>query len=503
MNNNQRTLHPLERVLGWADWTICSLWVLSALGDATYWSSLMYAVILLLAVLRLSFTFAMVQREKLAWMPLLLILAIVWLPAPRLPGVEKLVTYPFHLLQVEFNPTPAGVLAVAVYLWVGALPLVWYGIQLFRKKLVRTPLRPRDVMGALLWTDRRARIATLLLLTALVCLYVGLAGHAQLSRTACLLAPLFAWWLIVTYYHTRLKAWWLLPVAMLLFYYAQPLSGEWRLLPLIVSLLLVAYMGYRLLRHTRRAVLSLLVVGYTGVLLPTLTIGYNPYACLDYGRYKMLTLQPYNGIFYIRHGDLIGLRDRSGLLLKPEYDDICYPADEQTWGVVELRKNGYVSLYNILNGTMQPSNSINHRLQDSICLLLNRHWDSHGYQSADRLEVKVINQEASSPRLLAHVKMSRSGSKTLYNYSSRPYIGRDTLTLSTGNYATDTLHTDYGDILHSLRYATNVNTPPLGNYRMEVSLLRQDIPHPKELTELEACIEKCLLAVPAGAGEEQ
>ena len=496
MNHNLYPVNRVERTFALLDLTVCALWALSALGDA--WNSSVYFLAILWVLVRLSFTFAMLQKERLAFIPLLLTLALGLLIAPRVLGIKHMVLFPFHLWGVDPGRPLVLTLAAACVLWLGGLPVVWYGVQLFRKKLVRTSLTPRNVIGALLCNDPRARTYSLLLLTALVSLYVGLAADAQLSRAGCILAPLFSWWLISKYCKAAFSSWWLLLVAMLLFYYAQPLSGEWRVLLLVVSLLLTAVCGFVLFRHTRRFVLSLVAVTYIGVLLPSMLIGYNPYACLDYGRYGMQTLHPFKGIYYITDGNSLGLRHRYGLLLKPEYDDIRYPAGEQAWGVVALRKNGYTSHYNLLTDSVHHPAHIDRSLQDSICQLLNNHCNSHGYQSADRLEVKVVEHDSVS-RVLAHVKMHRSGSEPLYNYSSRPFITDDTLTLPSDSFATDSPKVVAGNKLHTLRYATTVDTNPLGYFRIEVGVRRHDVPHPRELVELAASVEQLLSRKAASA----
>lgn len=84
------------------------------------------------------------------------------------------------------------------------------------------------------------------------------------------------------------------------------------------------------------------------------------------------SLDTYGGIFYIedKKTEKIGLRDRYGMLANPEYDGIVYHTVRHWFGELELRKNGYVTLYDICNNTIRQDDDINHELQDNICGLV-------------------------------------------------------------------------------------------------------------------------------------
>lgn len=119
---------------------------------------------------------------------------------------------------------------------------------------------------------------------------------------------------------------WMTVAAMVLFFYAQRYAGMWRVWMLVVSIAMVAYVCWQTFGKRRMLVLYALSVLYIGIFLPTLAIGNNQYACIEHARWGFGTLESYRGIFFVKdtNTDRVGLRDRYGLRVKPEYDNIVY-----------------------------------------------------------------------------------------------------------------------------------------------------------------------------------
>ena len=81
----------------------------------------------------------------------------------------------------------------------------------------------------------------------------------------------------------------------------------------------------------------------------------------------------------------------------------------------------YSSLYNVYQNKMMTSNVSDLNLQDSICQILDKYCDRNAYGHRDRLEIRVTNKfKAEIP--LSHVKMTRNGITSYYDYSDHPYI---------------------------------------------------------------------------------
>ena len=428
----------MKKKVVWVDLAICSLWMLAILGGRNYWNAPLHFVMMAAVVLRLSFTFAMARSEKHAWIQMVLMIALGVLIAStnQTSGtIRTLAVYPFYILNIKADETAMGLVAAFYALWIWFVPPVVYLIRLFRRKLVRTGLAWSDMLGSILWKERNARVYSALMLVCIAALYSGLAMDARVCRMVCLCVPPFSFWLIGRHYGMKRERWWVLVVAMVLFFYSQPLAGLWRIALLTASFALVVYMGCRLYRQTRLHMLSILAVLYVGLFLPSLAIGYNPYACIDYGRYGFYTHQPYNGIFYIKEGDRIGLRDRYGLLVKPEYERIRHHERGIWFDEVELCKDGYVTLYDILN-TRFERNNINGKLQADVCRALRDITQRYECGYDDRMEVEVT--EMATGRVISHVKATVKGN-LFYDYTEEPFLPKDTVVSKSSEIRCDTL----------------------------------------------------------------
>ena len=108
---------------------------------------------------------------------------------------------------------------------------------------------------------------------------------------------------------------WVMVAARGLFFYAQRYAGMWRVWMLVVSIAMVAHICWRTFGKQGLVQISILATVYLGVFLPTLAIGYNQYACIEYGRRGLYTLEPLRGVFYIKDAktDKVGLRDSTVL----------------------------------------------------------------------------------------------------------------------------------------------------------------------------------------------
>lgn len=168
--------------------------------------------------------------------------------------------------------------------WLLVLPIVTYIILLFKKKTVRTSWTKTDLLGAILWKDEEAKIYSVILLTAVIAILIGLSMNARLCMMACLIAPMITYIALAKHYRMENKKWWMLLIAMLVFHQAQQFSGLISLGMLATTLLLVGYLCYPFMKRTSNALLCLLMPLYIGILLPSICIGYNQYACINYAR---------------------------------------------------------------------------------------------------------------------------------------------------------------------------------------------------------------------------
>ena len=139
---------------------------------------------------------------------------------------------------------------------------------------------------------------------------------------------------------------------------------------------------------------------------------------------------------------------------------------------------------------MMTSNVSDPNLQDSICQILDKYCDRNAYGHRDRLEVRVT-RKFNSDALLSHVKMTGSGAFSYNEYPDRPFISNDSVTLCSGEFATDTI-VRYGDTFHVLHYFYDVKRDSTVLYNIDLKTARQSTPQHEELDELAKRIESLL-----------
>lgn len=93
--------------------------------------------------------------------------------------------------------------------------------------------------------------------------------------------------------------------------------------------------------------------------------------------------------------------------MKPEYESIVYHTPRHWFGKLELRKNGYYTLYDICNNEYRKDNHISHQLQDSLCQIVEEHLSEYDYKYDERLEVRLI--EAKNSQVRTHIKALKMG----------------------------------------------------------------------------------------------
>ena len=234
---------------------------------------------------------------------------------------------------------------------------------------------------------------------------------------------------------------------------------------------------------------------YVGILLPSLAIGNNQYTCFNVGRTGYYSLDIYPGIFSIedKKTGKIGLRSRYGLLVKPEYDAFIYHTSRHWFGELELRKNGYYTLYDICNNEYHTDNHISHQLQDSICQIVEEHISEYDYQNDERIEVKLTDTKNSQVR--THIKALKNGS-VIYNYDDKePFIPTDSISNTPETMVCDSLVRLKWCQLKSLSYAHSATTNDSAVYNIQVTLARENMPKPKEAEMLVQKISRFLRCI--------
>ena len=469
------------------DLAICSLWTMAALGSRTAWfASPAMWIVMLLVVSRILLSFTLYNREKKAWIPGLLFIGLTFLSVGNGLNVKhtEIASKMFLLLNIGFNQLWYEGLNVAIAVWLWMVPLVVFLVNMFRKDSLLDTLTWKDALCKMLWTDRKAKTYCSLLLIAIGTLYAGLNMEARLCLFACVVAPTSSLYLLRWYYGAPSRRLWVLAVAMLVFFFAQTHAGWLRMAMLGISFCMAAYVCSDFYKSQKNIVLAFVSSIYFGILLPSLAIGNNQYTCFGVGRIAYNSLESYPGIFYVEDKETgkFGLRDRYGLLVKPEYESFRYHTSSHWLGELELRKNGYYTLYDICNDKYRTDDDIDHQLQDHICQIVEKHLAECGYQSDDRLEVKVTMP--STDKTLAHVKVLKNGSVCYYDYDKTPYIPTDSLANVPATIACDTLVQFKWCQKKSLSYLQEAASNDTLVRQIHVTLARDKMPERKEAETL-------------------
>lgn len=482
----------MKQKLFWLDLAFCSLWAISVVGSHMFMAEPMDVLMVVALMARINFSFSLYRGDKCSWIPLSLLwgMSIMMIVCGYPIGVRELCIYPFYFFNVEFNRTLAMWLSGFGMIWFYIIPVIWYFVCRFKKKLSDTGLTWKEGLGAILWKEESAKAYIKLLSASIGATYIGLATSPGLSNFACLVLPALSLYVLAKYHHVQLQRIWVMPVSMSLFLIAQTYGGAWRIILLVVSLFLVGYLCYiSFCRNKRLVTLSVIALLYHGVILPSLILGYNQYTCIDYAYHGQL--ESFSGIFKIKDPKtgLIGLRDRYKLLITPAYDDMAFHGSNHLWGELELRKNGYYDLYQIANNRFSDNSGIEQNLQDKIFPLIGRHMEYFRYNYNDRLEVIVTEYETNTR--ITHLKSCTKASEVIYDYQEKSYIVPDTATILSGNFKDDSLVVIDQWIEKQVRqYSYDVMNDSIPQFNILVKIARDVMPRERELLELTGSIEE-------------
>ncbi len=315
----------MKSILFYLDLIICAVWMLFVFGRYGGWAIPAAAICIPAVFYRFVLTFSLSKNEVRSWLPLLIYTPLsLWIVFSGYDiSVSQIADYFFHLTQIEHNDVIHGIIKDFFLFWLFALPYIYYLFLLIRKETLRTELTWPELIGAILWRDRHTKIISAILMVMLVAFITGLSMSAAACQLMCFSAVPITYWLICRYISIKAEKLWMLVIAMAIFWGAQIMSGWWRGVMLLISLGMVAYVGIVISNKIKNVLMNIAFTLYLGILLPSFSIGYNQYACIQYARSGFHYLEPFRGILYITDGKgLYGLRDRYGMIIEPEYKTI-------------------------------------------------------------------------------------------------------------------------------------------------------------------------------------
>lgn len=389
----------------------------------------------------------------------------------------------YAMMGMETDKPGEEVFQWVLKVWLGLFPVVAYAVNAMRKGGMVDNLTWKEAMGLLLWTDRRAKTYCALLLVALFALYFGLVLYDHACALACVVAPMVSLYLLQRLRGVAMGKLWVVVIAMVPFFLSQFDAGVERVAMLALSLCAMAYACGGLLRSVKDLPFYVVVVGYLGVLLPCMAIGSNPYCCLDVARVYRQRLDAYPGILVVKDQETgkVGLRDRYGMLVKPEFDSFAFHTADNRMGVLEMRRNGYYTLYDLGSEKRWVADHIDHSLQDRICKVVEGHASVYDYVCCERMEIRVT--ELACNKLVACVK-ARKTETVYYDCDPVPFIPTDSIARTAGEVVRDTVVTPNEFTLHSISYAQIVTVGKGKTYLVQVLLARKQKPAQQEAVNL-------------------
>jgi len=451
------------------DLAVCLIWALNAFCGRLHWNQYTTVYLFLVMAMRLSVSFCLYRREKKTWIPLV-IFGIGWalLRASHIyNGVGEIGDYFFHVTGLEYNRYTDHLFSGSFWLWIVVAPVVHYLILFFRRKLENT-ITMKELLGGILWKDRVAKYYCTFSMLSFLSISAGYCMQARICEVMCFITSPIAFWLLCRYLSIKRERVWIVALGAMSFWYAQSLGGVFRVVLLAISFVMIAYACIYLYKSTKSHIVTLLSMIVLGVVLPTFSIGYNQYACINYPRYGFYYLSPYNGILFVNettNGEMVGLRDRYRLLVKPEYEAIV-PNGHTTWGGAtnsyQLRKDGYCQTYNVWKNEIMPSDN-NPQLQKDLCKVVDSYYRTFDSDYFNRSEIVV--KDLVENKIVGEVK-SRQG-KVYYGV----VLPEDTICVTPGQFVrTDSVELPGNHFVNILNYAENYPNDTISRYLISVRL---------------------------------
>ncbi len=452
------------------DLSICSLWMLSLLGGRDGWYHPAIAFAVIGVMMRFVVSFSLYYQEKRSWLPLGMFAVIAALLAyTENLGIGTIPSYFFCLTHLEYSKVVKSILGFALFLWVYVAPFVFVLFSL--GNLRRTDLTWREMMGGILWHDRLAKTCSAVIAIMFFSFLTGMSMTSHLCQVMCFVAIPLTYWLLCHFLHIKAECLWALVVSMAIFWYCQLLAGTLRASLLFISLGLVSIVGTRIYKNTQDFLLTFCSVIYLGILLPSFSIGYNQYACINYARSGFYYLSPFKGILYITDStrELYGLRDRYGLLIEPKYEHIrCGVSSPHKWSYeYPMQKDGYTRYYNVLNNEFVNEPDIREDLQHSVRTIIENYFGVYGSGYGDRGQIKITDML--SGKTIADVRVCMYGNPILNYYPDR-FIADDSVKVEAGQFlSNDSVVVDNDILKKSMSYAVKV-PDSVARYRIYVRI---------------------------------
>ena len=175
----------MRQKIFWLDLAVCSLWLLIALANCSWWSFPAHFLMVVTIVMRIILSFSLYRREKRSWMSLTIfsaLFALLSFVGQVMITTGDFADLPFAVMSINNDRLTHTIIrcTLSALLFLG--PLAVYIVGLCRKTLTASTLTWKDALGAIMWKDKGAKKYCQLMLIAICALYAGLAMDMRMCR---------------------------------------------------------------------------------------------------------------------------------------------------------------------------------------------------------------------------------------------------------------------------------------------------------------------------------
>lgn len=448
--------------LWWAfDLLICSVWLLVTWHDNWWMSYLVF-----LPFFRIWTSFLLHRKSKIAVAPLSVITFFFSINAFALPeDFHKLFWDGFKVLAEATNALFGGnveefsvwmdglnesalrcIVDVIGSLWLLIVPIGLLAYRWYRGELQPLSISKKRAVGLLgymvaviifillanhlgkyfaiitsctcailgiMWFYK-GELKHLLTRSEIVCLsVVGMLGACyfcgvDLHRVGALIlyiASLGCYTLLSWYwgYQKKLSDMLILALSVLCFWMAPITMGMLRIVLLMLSLAGVATVCVRIALALNKKLVGAVMFVLLGVMMPVLSMGYNPYAATDY-RVAHRHRNHSGGVLMVTDGEHQGLRDRYGIIMPVEYDNFTtingwgpfvQAYDEDSFQIYDIEAQRLVSEEWFFDIKKEEDSRHFFRLssEKGEKRLLLPHWDA---EKLEMMDVQIVDADSTS-----------------------------------------------------------------------------------------------------------
>ena len=280
------------------------------------------------------------------------ILCSIWLV-----GIP-LAVYLYRLFKKQLHTSSLSVwksVALGVYIFVAIIislilkELPVYSISLFVLLILLTLIPIIFYRGKFKGLLARHEFVFLIALTMLIVCYAFALSVGEVTVIMACLFPM-AFYALANWYVRRkigVKEIAFVVASSVIYSFAQYTIGIVRIILCLGSMFLMAVAFFRFAKATNRKCVSVFLYVFIAIIVPVLSIGYNPYSVLNAGRLTRFDDYSYseNGILFVWGKDGYCLRDRYKMILPAEYDYIEILTPSKPY--CKVRKDSKYRVYDI------------------------------------------------------------------------------------------------------------------------------------------------------------